>query len=135
MLDQSLDLGAPPGSAGLTSGRRPGSPVSDIACGTIVSDAEGDRPFPRQSALACHCTWSDQAASERQMSVRKSRGRAGGRIRISSVSDRTRNAEGSSKAMRLALLPTGEAVRPEEVRRIRIEPEPMLLEQESGATR
>jgi hypothetical protein len=33
--------------------------------------------------------------------------------------------------MRLALLPTGDAVRPEEVRRIRIEPERMLLEQES----
>jgi hypothetical protein len=32
--------------------------------------------------------------------------------------------------MKLALLPTGEAVRPEEVRRIRIEPERMLLEQE-----
>jgi hypothetical protein len=32
--------------------------------------------------------------------------------------------------MRLALLPTGEAVRPEEVRRIRVEPERMLLEQE-----
>ena len=33
--------------------------------------------------------------------------------------------------MRLALLPTGEAVRPEEVRRIRIEPERMMLEQEA----
>jgi hypothetical protein len=32
--------------------------------------------------------------------------------------------------MGLALLPTGEAVRPEEVRRIRIEPERMMLEQE-----
>jgi hypothetical protein len=32
--------------------------------------------------------------------------------------------------MKLALLPTGESVRPEEVRRIRIEPERMLLEQE-----
>lgn len=32
--------------------------------------------------------------------------------------------------MRLALLPTGEAVRPEEVHRIRIEPERMLLEQD-----
>ena len=32
--------------------------------------------------------------------------------------------------MRLALLPTGEAVRPDEVRRIRIEPERMMLEQE-----
>jgi hypothetical protein len=31
---------------------------------------------------------------------------------------------------KLALLPTGEAVRPEEVRRIRVEPERMLLEQE-----
>jgi hypothetical protein len=42
----------------------------------------------------------------------------------------TRHARGLIKAMRLALLPTGEAVRPEEVRRIRIEPEPMVLEQE-----
>lgn len=32
--------------------------------------------------------------------------------------------------MKLALLPTGEAVRPEQVKRIRIEPERMLLEQE-----
>jgi hypothetical protein len=32
--------------------------------------------------------------------------------------------------MRLALLPTGEAVRPADVKRIRIEPEPPLLEQE-----
>jgi hypothetical protein len=32
--------------------------------------------------------------------------------------------------MKLALLPTGDAVRPEEVRRIRVEPERMLLEQE-----
>jgi hypothetical protein len=32
--------------------------------------------------------------------------------------------------MKLALLPTGEAVRPAEVKRIRIEPEAPLLEQE-----
>ena len=31
---------------------------------------------------------------------------------------------------KLALLPTGEALRPEEVHRVRIQPQPLLLEQE-----
>ena len=50
------------------------------------------------------------------------------RSRTSGV-DAAREVQGD-RNMKLALLPTGESVRPEEVRRIRIEPERMLLEQE-----
>lgn len=32
---------------------------------------------------------------------------------------------------KLALLPTGEAIRPQDVRRVRIQPQPVLLEQEA----
>lgn len=43
------------------------------------------------------------------------------------MSEESKQASG---AVKLAVLPTGEAIRPQDVARIRIEPEPMMLEQE-----
>ena len=42
----------------------------------------------------------------------------------------TRDSQDSRRRPKLALLPTGEALRPEEVHRVRIQPQPLLLEQE-----